>query len=56
MTTEQLALLIIVIVLVCSFCGGAWGSTRYGPRSYSPFGVLLAIALILIILRLLHLI
>jgi hypothetical protein len=43
-------LTLLVILLIVFLVFGGWGSSRYGPASWSPLGIVLVILLILLLL------
>ena len=46
---DFMLLTILLVVLVLSLIGGGFGHTRYGYASWSPFGIILVIGLILLL-------
>jgi hypothetical protein len=41
--------IIILVLLVLALAGGGWGHSRYGALSWSPAGIILVIAVIMLL-------
>ena len=50
----SLLLILLLVVLAVSVCGGVWGHSRWGYASWSPLGVLLLILVVLYLTGNLH--
>ena len=41
--------MVILVLLVLALAGGGWGHSRYGASSWSPAGIILVIAVIMLL-------